>query len=60
MKIYRRPQGRNAQPNLFDWADQHRLYALPFPARRIRDRFGLSPAAAAVTAELAGFVAEGR
>jgi hypothetical protein len=32
---------------------------LPLPARRIRDRFGLTPAAAAITAELAGFLMEG-
>jgi hypothetical protein len=39
------------------FADAERRLARPlsFPARRIRQRFGLSWAAAVVTAELAGF-----
>ena len=36
-----------------------RRSADPLPARRIRDRFGLSPATAIATAELAGFPTEG-
>ena len=56
MKIHRSPNGRNHHPDLFEWADrQSRAYVLPLPARRIRDRFGLSAAAATITAELAGF-----
>ena len=56
MKIQRSPKGRNHHPDLFEWADrQRRAYLLPLAARRIRDRFGLSTAAAAITAELAGF-----
>lgn len=56
MKLQRSPKGRNRHPDLFEWADhQRRAYRLPLAARRIRDRFGLSPAAAAMTAELAGF-----
>jgi hypothetical protein len=49
--------------DLFAWANiAERRYVGPLslPARRIRERFGLSPAAAIVTAELAGFTGEGR
>jgi hypothetical protein len=58
MKLHRCPKGRNHHPDLplFAWADrQGRVYRLPLPARRIRDRFGLSGTTAALTAELAGF-----
>jgi hypothetical protein len=44
---------------LFAAADGRLGRPLPLPARRIRDRFGLTPAAAAITAELAGFLMEG-
>ena len=37
-------------------AERRLARPLPLPARRIRDRFGLSAAAAAITAELAGFM----
>jgi hypothetical protein len=61
MKIQRSPMGRNHHPDLFEWADrQSRAYVLPLAARRIRDRFGLSGATAAITAELAGFAREER
>jgi hypothetical protein len=43
---------------LFVWATvAERRFSRPLslPARRIRDRFGLSAAAAVITAELAGF-----
>ncbi len=54
----RRPFNGGDLP-LFAWAERQRwVYVLPLPARRIRDRFGLSPAAAIVTAELAGFAME--
>ena len=56
MKLQRSFKARNHHPDLFEWADrQSRAYVLPLAARRIRDRFGLSVAAAAITAELAGF-----
>jgi hypothetical protein len=56
VKIQRSPKGRNHHPDLFEWADrQSRFCVLPLPARRIRNRFGLSAAAATITAELAGF-----
>ena len=58
MNLPRCPKGRNHHPDLplFAWADpQGRVYRLPLPARRILDRFGLSAAAATITAELAGF-----
>ena len=56
MKLQRSPKGRNYHTDLFEWADrQRRAYVLPLAARRIRDRFGLSTAAATITAELAGF-----
>ena len=61
MKLIRSASTRNCHPDLFEWAEhQLRNYRLPLPARRIRDRFGLSPATAIVTAELAGFATEGR
>ena len=40
-------------------AERRLARPLPLPARRIRDRFGLSAAAAAITAELAGFAMGG-
>ena len=56
MRLPRNASRRNHHPDLFEWADrQSRAYVLPLPARRIRERFGLSAAAATVTAELAGF-----
>ena len=56
MTLPRNASRRNRHPDLFEWADrQNRAYVLPLPARRIRDRFGLSAAAATITAELAGF-----
>jgi hypothetical protein len=59
MTVPRKASSCNHHPDLFEWADcQRRAYVLPLPARRLRDRFGLSPAAAAVTAELAGFAME--
>jgi hypothetical protein len=54
--MQRSPKGRNHHPDLFEWANrQRRAYLLPLAARRICDRFGLSAAAATITAELAGF-----
>ena len=44
---------------LFAHAERRLARPLPLPARRIRNRFGLSPAAAVITAELAGFAMEG-
>ncbi len=62
--LHHRPQRLNASDlPLFAWAAiAERRYArpLPLPARRIRDRFGLSPAVATITAELAGFAMERR
>ena len=56
MTLPRNASRRNHHPDLFEWADrQSRVYRLPLAARRIRDRFGLSGATAALTAELAGF-----
>jgi hypothetical protein len=57
MNLARCAPGRNHhQPDLFEWADrQRRIYRLPLAARHLQRRFGLSPAAATVTAELAGF-----
>jgi hypothetical protein len=56
MNLHRSSKGRNYHPDLFEWADrQRRAYVLPLAVRRIRDRFGLSTAAATITAELAGF-----
>ena len=45
--------------SLFAGAGRRLARPLPLPARSIRDRFGLSPATAVVTAELAGFSTEG-
>ena len=45
---------------LFAAAGRRLARPLPLPVRRIRDRFGLSPATALVTAELAGFSTEAR
>ena len=60
MRLPRNTSRRNHHPDLFEWADrQRRAYMLPLAARRIRDRFGLSAAAATITAELAGFAMEG-
>jgi len=56
MRLPRNASRRNHHPDLFEWADRRsRVYVLPLAARRIRDRFGLSTVAAAITAELAGF-----
>ena len=61
MKLHQhRPPIKAGDLPLFTWAEQQRRIHLPLPARRLRDRFGLSAAAAVVTAELAGFVTEGR
>jgi hypothetical protein len=61
MKLAGRAIRRNRSPDFFDWAEQReRIFRVPLPPRRIRDRFGLSPAVAFVTAELAGFAMEGR
>jgi hypothetical protein len=61
MKLHYRSQHLNAEDlPLFAWAaitERRLARPLPFPAHRIRVRFGLSPAASLVTAELAGFVA---
>jgi hypothetical protein len=60
--LHRRPIPKQLSPDslpLFTAADRRFARPLPLPARRIRDRFGLSPATAIVTAELAGFPTEG-
>ena len=44
---------------LFTAASRRLARPLPLPARRIRDRFGLSPSTAVTTAQLAGFPMEG-
>jgi hypothetical protein len=50
-----RPDGRNhPEPgSLFAWAERQRIRALPFPARRIAQRHGFTPATAGTIAELA-------
>ena len=47
---------RNAakMPTLFDWANEHELVTLPFPASVLAKRYGLNPQRAALVAELAG------
>jgi hypothetical protein len=60
MKLRHRPRQLNADDlPLFASAERRLARPLNLPARRIRERFGLSPAAAAITAELAGFTMEG-
>ena len=45
--------------DLFTWADQQRRIHVPLAARRLRQKFGLSPSTAVTTAQLAGFRMEG-
>ena len=61
MKLHRNAsQAQSPYLTSFAWATTPaRPHAAPAPARRIRDRFGLSAAAAAITAELAGFTMGG-
>jgi hypothetical protein len=62
MKIHHCPiQPQHSADDLPAFAATGRRLArpLPPPARRIRDRFGLSPATAVVTAEQAGFLTGG-
>jgi hypothetical protein len=62
-KLHHRDLPKQLSPEslpLFVAAGRRFARPLPLPARRIRDRFGLSPATAIVTAELAGFATEGR
>jgi hypothetical protein len=60
--LHRGPIPKQLSPDslpLFAAAGRRLARPLPLPARRIHDRFGLSPATAVVTAELAGFPTEG-
>ncbi len=56
MRLARRLRPRNQhQPDLFAWADHRERQALPWPARRLAARYGLSPAAArCIASELYG------
>jgi len=55
MKIRSRHRHFNTQEiTLFAWADARERVVLPFPARVLANRFGLSPLRAALVAELAG------
>ncbi|MND03215.1 hypothetical protein D3C83_229350 [compost metagenome] len=56
MRLARRPRPRNQhQPDLFAWADHCERLALPWPARRLVVRYGLSAAAArCIAGELYG------
>ena len=61
-KIHRLPLPQQLSPDgppLFAAAGASLPARCRCPARRIRDRFGLSPATAIVAAELAGFLTEG-
>ena len=51
----RRPHGNPRQLGLFDWPRSNERNTLPLPARRIAQRFNLSPYRALLIAELAGF-----
>jgi hypothetical protein len=53
--VHHRRKRRNASPpTLFEWADSREFITLPFPARVLADRFGLTPQRAVLVAELAG------
>jgi hypothetical protein len=56
-KLHHRPRPLNGEdlPLFANGSERRLARPLPLPARRIRDRFGLPPAVAVVTAELAGF-----
>jgi hypothetical protein len=61
MKVHQRRCPRQLDPfdlPLFASAERRLARPLPLLAWRIRNRFGLSPATALVTAELAGFPTE--
>ena len=60
MKLHHRPRQLNVDDlPLFAGFGRKLARPLNLPVRRIRERFGLSPAVAAVTADLAGFMMEG-
>ena len=62
MKHYkqrRSPRQVTARPDLFDWARQNELLSHP-AIRSVSRRLRVSPATAAVVAELAGIVREAR
>ena len=62
MKAYstrRRLRKVNSCPDLFDWALQNELLSYP-SIRSVARRFRVSPATAAVLAELAGIIREVR
>ncbi len=59
MKVKQKLRFCNDLP-LFEWADRHPIYSfLPLSARRLRQRHGLTPAAALVVAREAGFPVDG-
>jgi hypothetical protein len=56
MRLPHRHHRFNAQQlTLFAWADSRERIALPFPARVLASRYGLSPQRAALVAQLAGY-----
>jgi len=62
MKAYSTRRSRrqvNSCPDLFDWAQQNELLSHP-AIRSVSHRLRVSPAMAAVMAELAGIVREAR
>lgn len=52
MKLSRQRLACNlCQPDLFGWADSRRRLALSWPARRLRERYGLTLAEARLVAD---------